>query len=256
MSPEEGTIEFWYKPHFNQNDSSAILFLFGLKDRIDDPLNVYGEADSRNFFNFEAGWGGWSGRKFWYFLFRERDSANAVISSLRIQTPNENEPDRIYFNAEEWLHFGFVWKHDGIAEMGGKTMVLFIDGVEVASDIEKFYPQHPFPRYFIIGGIPGCAFTPNSPMKCYSGASGDIDNLKVWSYAKTDFSDRFDEIPAPPDLEDRVEELELQLEALTQTVMDLQVDLEEHSHTYLTGKGKGHNKKEAKTGPATFPGAP
>ena len=50
---------------------------------------------------------------------------------------------------------------------------------------------------------------------------------------------------AEPDLED-----------LQQQVTDIQTDLFDHSHTYLTGKGKGHNKTQASAGPATFPAEP
>ena len=46
------------------------------------------------------------------------------------------------------------------------------------------------------------------------------------------------------------------IEALESQITDLQKDLEEHSHTYLTGKGTGHNNTEAETGPATFPATP
>ena len=52
-----------------------------------------------------------------------------------------------------------------------------------------------------------------------------------------------------PTLLERIEELESK-------IMYLQEDLEQHSHTYLTGKGKGHNNTKAETGPATFPASP
>jgi hypothetical protein len=52
-----------------------------------------------------------------------------------------------------------------------------------------------------------------------------------------------------PTLLERIEKLESQ-------ITDLQEDLDEHSHTYLTGKGTGHNNTEVETGPATFPATP
>ncbi len=52
----------------------------------------------------------------------------------------------------------------------------------------------------------------------------------------------------------RVQELESQVETLTDLITNL--NLPDHSHTYLTGKGKGHNNTEAITGPATSPAAP
>jgi hypothetical protein len=52
-----------------------------------------------------------------------------------------------------------------------------------------------------------------------------------------------------PTLLERVEELESQFK-------DLQKDLQQHSHTYLTGEGTGHNNTKAETGPPTFPSSP
>lgn len=66
----------------------------------------------------------------------------------------------------------------------------------------------------------------------------------------------FDNVKVYVSIEERVEALELQVEALTQTVIDLQVDLENHRHIYRTGKGNGHNNTKAKTGPAKFPATP
>ena len=36
------------------------------------------------------------------------------------------------------MHFALVWKGEGIAEYDNKTLILFIDGVEVASAKEQF----------------------------------------------------------------------------------------------------------------------
>ena len=57
------------------------------------------------------------------------------------------------------------------------------------------------------------------------------------------------------DLNQRIGELESQVEALTeqnsmlqQRITDLEDAFSDHTHTYLTGKGKGHNAVEASTG--------
>lgn len=79
-------------------------------------------------------------------------------------------------------------------------------------------------------------------------------------------------IPGPtPDLEERVEtleekvqSLECQMETLTEQYESLQqrvTELEEalddllnHTHTYLTGEGEGHNNTQATTGPPSTSG--
>ena len=77
-------------------------------------------------------------------------------------------------------------------------------------------------------------------------------------------------VPAPPSLESRVEALEekvMTLEGqvgaitddyieLQDRLMQLEQDLQDHSHDYLTGKGEGHNNTLRSTGPPTFPAAP
>jgi hypothetical protein len=186
MNPNEGAIELWYKPHFNQDDGSADIYVIGgFKDRIDEPDNVNrcAEADTRSSFLVgPLSWTGW--RPYWYVDIKEFDGADTMIFNVRSST-------MAYFNADEWMHFGIVWKHDGIDAIDGKTLILFINGEEAASSSVTFNPQFPFQKYLIVGGSRGCSFICNTALKCYSGASGDIDNLKVWSYAKTDFSDRF-----------------------------------------------------------------
>jgi hypothetical protein len=69
--------------------------------------------------------------------------------------------------------------------------MLFIDGVEVASTTQTYPTTYPFGEYLALGSSTGQSFDPSLPGNNYSGASGDIDNLKIWDYAKTDFSDRF-----------------------------------------------------------------
>lgn len=49
-----------------------------------------------------------------------------------------------------------------------------------------------------------------------------------------------------------IQALESQMEYLTKQIEALQQDLLNHTHSYLTGKGKGHNKLEATTGAAEF----
>lgn len=50
----------------------------------------------------------------------------------------------------------------------------------------------------------------------------------------------------------RVQELESQMEYLIEQIEAIQQDLLYHTHSYRTGKGKGHNKVEATTGAPKF----
>jgi len=189
MNPEEGAIEFWYKPHFNQNDGSAIIYVIGgNKKRIDDPDNVYQELEAADRCSLMLNYGGWHGRHRWTASLGERNTSDTGYNFfIYARTPDQYNPGRIYFDTEKWLHFGITWKHDGMDTYDNKTLVLFINGQEVASTTAPFSPQHPFNDYLVIGGMAGIHWFPTGSMKAYSGASGDIDNLKIWDCAKTDF---------------------------------------------------------------------
>ncbi len=181
-----GTIEFWYKPLYDNTDGSAIMYIFTSKPRIDSPNNVWSEAGPDGEAGIRLAYAGWSGRKFFNV-----EISDTGFPPLSIQTPGESSADRLIFRANEWMHVAVSWDGDGMDQYGGKTLALFVDGVEVASSVQKFTAPAGFDEYLILGGSPGSGFVQNSPRKAYSGASGSFDNLKVWDYAKTDFSDRF-----------------------------------------------------------------
>ena len=190
MRPQEGTIAFWYRPHYSQNDASATDHIIAFKDRNDLPYNVNGEAQNVRVGQLSVAWAGWGGRKFFCAHLQELGSTGATNYSLEACTPNEYQPDRVYFAAGQWMHMAIVWRSDGIAALGGKTLALLINGKVVASLAQKFSPSHPFRKYLVVGGGGGgCPFLVNTPIDCYAGASGDIDELSVYNYAKTDFAD-------------------------------------------------------------------
>jgi polyhydroxyalkanoate synthesis regulator phasin len=51
------------------------------------------------------------------------------------------------------------------------------------------------------------------------------------------------------DIDDTIEDIEAALQALSDRLDELEGDFEGHTHTYLTGRGVGHNNTEAETGP-------
>jgi hypothetical protein len=63
---------------------------------------------------------------------------------------------------------------------------------------------------------------------------------------------RLDQLESDVDaLEEQVDGIEEDLDELTGTVEELREDFDNHSHTYLTGRGQGHNNTEATTTPPT-----
>jgi len=82
------------------------------------------------------------------------------------------------FNTNDLIHFGLVGDNSGIDGSGDKFR-LYIDGVDVGS-YTNGWTTSSLQTSLTIGSYWDDSFAGN----------GLIDNLKVWDYAKTDFSDR------------------------------------------------------------------
>jgi hypothetical protein len=88
-----------------------------------------------------------------------------------------------------------------------------------------------------------------------AGALSDFVNTASWSGLSVTAGEDPFALIAQLDL--RVTQLETDVDDLEETVEGLREDFDNHSHTYLTGKGTGHNNTEAETGaPLLPPGEP
>ncbi len=102
-----------------------------------------------------------------------------------------------------WQHYAITWNFNGIPGVGNGTrkVAVYVNGVlnsQVGSNRDG-------PNFYDAPAGTRLGFA-NVSSDAYLNGSIAYDNLKVWNYAKTDFSDRFDEAagaPAPEiDLED------------------------------------------------------
>jgi uncharacterized repeat protein (TIGR02543 family) len=98
-------------------------------------------------------------------------------------------------NVVEWHHYALVWNANGLPEIGDGTrkVGIFLDG-QLISESGFFHDNHPLcladlPDPYVFGLLNHHGIT---------GGRVAFDNLKVWNYAKTDFSDRFDEDAGDP----------------------------------------------------------
>jgi probable HAF family extracellular repeat protein len=184
MDPGDGAIDFWYKPHYNSNDPSAVMWLLdGFKSRIDLPYDVYSERAWSNETLLWITWQGWSGRKYFTAVLGEQAHPDAWNYLIELRTPGEFDTNGIRFKAEQWMHIALFWKSDGMSFYNNKTMALFINGREVASTTQRFAPKYPFQKYLNLGAQQACPFQLSGPQVCYSGASGVIDDFRIWSSA-------------------------------------------------------------------------
>ncbi len=86
---------------------------------------------------------------------------------------------------EDWHHYAMVWDEDGVPGFEPWRLVLFLDG-ELESGRHQDRAGDTFEQV-----LPGNNL---GLLKNFeSGSSAAIDNIKIWDFAKTDFSDRFDE---------------------------------------------------------------
>jgi hypothetical protein len=91
-----------------------------------------------------------------------------------------------------------------------------------------------------------------------AGSLGDVDGavsdfLETASWFDLSVTAGRDPFGLIAIIDARLDELETDVEDLEETVEELRDDLDNHSHTYLTGRGKGHNNTEAETGAALIP---
>ncbi len=150
----KGTVEMWVTP--DVGFSSAQRFLFEVVNNVGASIGTYFYYDS----SFSAG------QKFCF-----------------VASPNNcYGPEAGVTNAGVAVHVAAVWDFSGIGG-GPNTIRIYTNGVAAIS----VSPTTPM------------TFKPNGTMRL--GVSWDntraylgvIDNLKIWNYAKTNFSDRFTE---------------------------------------------------------------
>ncbi len=142
-----------------------------------------------------------------YGLVGQAGDANFTGTNARFSPPTFEEI--LGGRPGDWHHFALSWSSDGFALLGqpDRETMLFLDGVAVSEHWEeavlRTFGPNGEPIYGTGALVPPfgdtlvLAFTsgPGWP----AGSTVTFDNLKVWSVAKTDFSDRFDEdAGAPP----------------------------------------------------------
>jgi hypothetical protein len=90
-----------------------------------------------------------------------------------------------------WIHVAGVWDRKGIAG-AADTVRLYMNGKVVAASRAKGWGTTPCGRR-VSARPAGACFTDIAGCNDTCANTFAIDNLKVWNYAKTDYSDRFKE---------------------------------------------------------------
>lgn len=166
-----GTIELWINPKVPK----PVPYKYGVFGLIGAPYGHGGVPSARN---IHLIWGdtvsgqGLQGR----VGFEDMDGSYAV-------TPQE--PTQFVATVGVPFHAAISWDLDGI-DGTDDTVRVYRNGIIVGSTESRWNPNGATERYDIILG-----YGPD-----YGGFDKFIsDNIKIWNYAKTDFSDRFNESP-------------------------------------------------------------
>jgi hypothetical protein len=160
----KGCFEFWYKPLYNYNANTGERVLFDFRSTLN-------------------------------FLMTYNTATSGIPTSFGLYMPNSGNTSNIQgyysiasiapFLANGLVHVAVVWDKDkGLS--GGRSFELYVNGTRApktagtGSDTADIYPtQATFTGRKLLGH--------SSSTACINGY---IDNLKIYDYAKTDFSDR------------------------------------------------------------------
>jgi hypothetical protein len=164
INSEHGCIEFWY---YQKED--PLHFSYGIYRLWDGYAGLGGKL---TFWAANAGTVGG--------LFNFEITVNpTTIISLQYNPGGDVRNNHDLNN--RWIHLAVVWNINGIGN-SNNTMQIYLDGNVVASGQEGDWGDLNSEVIDICGGNDeGIA------------DKFSMDNLKVWNYAKTDFSDRFSE---------------------------------------------------------------
>lgn len=164
----QGTIEIWYHPDWNDWRVGYVVSLF--------------EYGIKNNLVVSASFNDWQ---------------NRGAAGVRDNDPNHGAGEYIYpssdprWHTERPMHFAVTW--DASAD---KKVTVYLDGEAAGSNYSHsgtpvFLWSFDETPYLYVGSrmTAGDWYRHNWE----PNIDGVIDNIKVWDYAKTDFSDRFDE---------------------------------------------------------------
>ena len=171
LPKKRGCVEYWWKPDYDY-------------DVVNSQYNCrfWGSSGGYVGINYsKLRVGGFYSYNVTTFTLQYSLQDNAGARSIVINVPPQP------FQADDLVHLAFVWDVDGQIE-GQYTLAIYQNGArigagtqDISADMELEWDS---PNMRI------CNFDGDTTMG-WDGVKGSMDNLKIWNYPKTDFSDRF-----------------------------------------------------------------
>jgi hypothetical protein len=181
---EKGCIEFWFIFKYDCSTHNHAYFLSSA-DILTDHFNLSTKTSNIGMYAVWNGWDYGSYGKRYMFGFSNSYGYNErlVTENYSVAPGGDHE-----FKTDQLVHFGYVWDKEGI-DGTSETLRLYIDGVLIIAQAAKLTKTDNMQKFMYIGSRPNRDRWDHH----YNAVKGVIDNLKIWNYAKTDFSDRFKE---------------------------------------------------------------
>lgn len=167
---QAGAIEFWWKPARNYDETGAPDETFHSGIWVPPPQPI---SPMALMYRWRGVIGGFD------FTVIGSDRAAHVYASGRV----------VPFQAGEWLHVAFVWDMNGLPGHPGVRYGVYVNGDYVPL-VDALNPGGSIDA--TMGHFDNVRFS----MGYYDAdwnnqLNGVLDNVKMWNYAKTDYSDRF-----------------------------------------------------------------
>jgi Regulator of chromosome condensation (RCC1) repeat len=183
MNPEHGAVEAWYR-----QESDPVPFVHNPHRIFGGPYSLTG-IDEVNLYSQDAFDSGDPRLHFAVFFGEEPPPYTQphVVAARSLVDGVEGYPISA-FNGQ-WIHIAGVWDRNGIAGTSD-TVRLYVNGEVVATAQENDWGTTTCDRR--LPGVDRCFL---DVVGCNDTCADTfaVDNLKVWGYAKTDYSDRFEE---------------------------------------------------------------
>ena len=191
LNPERGAVEAWYR-----QASDPVPYLHNPHRIFGGPYSLTG-VDEVQLFSQDQLDSGDPRLHFSVFFGPEPPpfTQPRVVAARSLVDGQEGYP--ISALNGSWIHVAGVWDRSGIAG-SPDTVRLYVNGEVVAASRARNW-----------GTTPCAGRRPAGQWRCFTDVAGcndtcvdafAVDNLKLWSYAKTDYGDRFEEGSVAPGL--------------------------------------------------------
>ncbi len=169
---DKGCIEFWWKPTFNWDNVSPTNWSAFINISIHSPLKP---ATNTTILMFQYN----PASSLFGFYYYWVDSGDNYIMKFITVPP-------LSFNANDIIHLAIAWDKDNNIE-GQYSLAIYQNGTNIGGSTDTIAPQASWAGDLDIVG------NGVSEFGGWDGCKGPMDNIKIWNYPKTNFSDRFTE---------------------------------------------------------------